>query len=227
MKNFISKLQDKINQALVDIDNLKILEAGCGSLSQIVLNKRAYITGIDISQKQLDRNLKLDCKILGDIQFYKFKQHFFDLIVCWDVLEHLEYPEFALKNFKESLRDNGLIVLKLPNIFSIKGLLTKYTPQTFHILVYKNIYRSKRMLKEESGPFKTFLKYSIAPGALKNYASKSGLKCIYFDTIDISENNLMIKNKIILKIYKTLKTILCFLSFKKLGDSEFVMVLQK
>lgn len=227
MNTFLSDLQSALDTLLHEKDSIHVLEAGCGSLSHIKFNNIVHITGIDISRKQLDRNMILDHKILGDLQYFNYKPSSFDLVVCWDVLEHLKYPELALDGFVTSLKNNGIIVLKLPNVFSIKGLLTKYTPLTFHRLVYKHIYRSKRMLKAEFGPFKTFLQYSISPGALKKYAFKSSLKLIYLNSEDISNNNLMIKNKIILMCYKCLKNFLYFLSFKKIGDSDFIIVLQK
>ncbi len=38
----------------------RVLEAGCGSLTHLDLGSRAKVTGIDISQRQLDRNDNLD-----------------------------------------------------------------------------------------------------------------------------------------------------------------------
>ena len=38
----------------------------------------------------------------------------YDLVVCSEVLEHLEDPEQALKNIKELCNENGFILLSVP-----------------------------------------------------------------------------------------------------------------
>lgn len=98
-----SKLQEFLDESLKNRQVLQILEAGCGSTSHIHFNNEFFLTGIDISEKQLARNQKLNKKILGDIQTYNFPPKSFDIIVCWYVLEHLIYPLFALTKFSESL----------------------------------------------------------------------------------------------------------------------------
>src|ERR1700722_3911030 len=80
---------------------LRVLEAGCGSASRCHF-RSSQAVGIDISQEALDRNTHLDEKILGDIQTFRLEASSFDVIFCWDVLEHLERPEKALANFAHS-----------------------------------------------------------------------------------------------------------------------------
>ena len=99
MRQRTAKLQFFIDDWLRDRNSTKVLEAGCGSVTHIDFKHHAYIVGIDNSQKQLERNSYLHEKILGDIQYYDFQASTFDIVVCWDVLEHLEKPELALQNF--------------------------------------------------------------------------------------------------------------------------------
>lgn len=42
------------------------------------------------------------------------KKSIYDLIVCIDVLEHLDYYEVALKNFKNLLKNNGYLFIHVP-----------------------------------------------------------------------------------------------------------------
>src|SRR5215469_10920312 len=91
-------LQDLVDKQL-DGRAVRLLEAGCGSASHIHFGSDIWITGIDISQKQLDRHLSLNEKILGDIQRYDLAPRSFDAIICWDVLEHLQQPNLALRKF--------------------------------------------------------------------------------------------------------------------------------
>src|SRR3990172_9863624 len=99
----ILKLQSIINKLLENKPPIKVLEAGCGSSSYIQFEKNVYIVGIDISEKQLQQNSKINEKILGDIQYYDFKPSTFDVVICWDVLEHLPKPGMALQKFVEAI----------------------------------------------------------------------------------------------------------------------------
>ena len=71
MKNErVIKLQSAVDNCLNNgKNNIKVLEAGCGAKSHIKFKQNAYIVGIEISEKQLQRNTTVDEKILGDIQF--------------------------------------------------------------------------------------------------------------------------------------------------------------
>lgn len=222
-----SKLQKYLDMVLKNKETIRVLEAGCGSMNQIELKQKKHITGIDISQKQLDRNINLDDKILGDLQYYNYQPEIFDLIVCWDVLEHIPNPLLVLDGFTIAIKKEGLIILKLPNVLSFKGLLTKYLPLYFHTLVYKHIYKSKRIYEVDGGPFKTYLRFSIAPNALSKYFIRHNLKIVYFDFFDFGEDPDLINRSKLLLIYKVLKAFIYYLSFGKLGDNEFIMVLQK
>ena len=177
----ITKVQSVVNQLLNDKESAKVLEVGCGSRSYISISKNVYVVGIDISEKQLSENAVLDEKILGDIQTYSLPNSEYDLIICWWVLEHLSRPQKALENCLKALKKNGMIIIASPNAFSIKGLVTKFTPQWFHVWTYKYAFGYKEVTKSaDSPPFRTFLKTSIAPKALKSFAVKNSLSIEYF-----------------------------------------------
>src|SRR3972149_2364697 len=139
MANVTATLESIVDGFLTGRNHVRILEAGCGSMSHFKYKKNAYLVGIDISQEQLDKNTMLDEKILGDIQDGSLPASSFDLIVCWDVLEHLTKPELALKNFTRSVNDGGLILLASPNVMTVRGLLTKLTPHWVHVLYYRHV----------------------------------------------------------------------------------------
>lgn len=175
----IVKLQSVLDRALAARDCIKVLEAGCGSNSHVELGPNTYVVGIDISEKQLQRNPLLHEKILGDLQAYKLPASYFDIILCWDVMEHLPHPEKALANFARSIREDGIIVLAMPNLFSVKGLITKLAPYKLHVLAWRYLYGNKDAGKEDNGPFPTFLRYSISPSVMKQRARRHGLAVEY------------------------------------------------
>jgi SAM-dependent methyltransferase len=154
----------------------KVLEAGCGSVSLLKFKANTKIVGIDISQQQLDRNPILSQKILGDIQTYNLSGMDFDAIICRDVFEHLDYPEKALENFERGLAPGGMVIIMAPNLFSLVGLVTKYTPLWFHIWVYRHIIGAKNAGTEGKGPFATPFRLSMAPGRVKEFAVQKNLK---------------------------------------------------
>src|SRR5436190_11859648 len=104
VKEQLNILSNVIKNHFANQTEVKVLEAGCGSATHIQLTKNYKLTGMDISQKQLDRNTNLSEKILGDVQTYPFQSESFDLIISWYVLEHLKYPEKAMQNFKNALK---------------------------------------------------------------------------------------------------------------------------
>jgi SAM-dependent methyltransferase len=148
---------------------LRVLDAGCGSDTNIVLPEGAHVVGIDISADALDRNAHVDEPIVGDLETIELPFESFDLIVCWDVLEHLRRPERALRTFARALAPGGLLVLGVPNVRSVKGLVTKYTPYALHRWIYSRAGSSR------SAPHRTFLRFSIAPAAVRRSAGGAGL----------------------------------------------------
>ena len=69
-----------------------VLEAGYGSASHPDFGSTARITGIDISASQLERTNSLDVRITCDLQVIRCRVRTFDVVVCWNVLEHLVCP---------------------------------------------------------------------------------------------------------------------------------------
>lgn len=227
MKEKIASLQEYVDKKGVGEATTKVLEAGCGSASHLHFSDHAYMVGIDISAEQLKRNKRLNEKILGDLQDYHFPPSSFDVIVCWDVLEHLSKPELVLREFLNAIKENGIIVLKMPNVLSVKGLVTKLLPLSFHVSFYRHVHKRINAGKEDVGPFKTFLRWSIAPQSIKRFAGRNGLRIGYYDTFDVANTEWLKNNKIVYAAYMAVNTIFKAASFGFLGDSDFAIVLQK
>jgi len=161
-----------VNALLDGKGRIKVLEAGCGSASQINLTGEAHTVGIDIASDELEKNEALQEKILGDIQDYPLPKEEFDLIVCWMVLEHLPRPKDALANMFRAAKPGGIIVLGFPNLASIKGLVTKFTPFWFHNVFY-------RLMHYKSRHFPTYLRAAILPNRLIRFAEENGLSLAF------------------------------------------------
>jgi SAM-dependent methyltransferase len=176
----MEELQAVVTSFVSSRDGIRVLEAGCGSLSHVDLGRHAYVVGIDVSEIQLAKNAGLDEKILGDVESYDFPPASFDAIVCWYVFEHLPHPERAVARFARSLRPGGIVILALPNAYSVKGLVTKVTPFRFHVWVRRRLLGRAHAGTPGHGPFPTFLRFSVAPGPLRRLAASHGLEVRYF-----------------------------------------------
>jgi 2-polyprenyl-3-methyl-5-hydroxy-6-metoxy-1,4-benzoquinol methylase len=118
------------------MEGLNVLEAGCGAKSNLNLIN-CVLTGIDISQNQLNRNSSLQFKVCADLQTYANEawSRSFDLIVCWDVLEHPESLPVVFKKFSSWIKnDSSRLILVFPNAQTLKGYVTKYSPSFLHRL---------------------------------------------------------------------------------------------
>jgi SAM-dependent methyltransferase len=169
----IAKAQEVIDSLLARAGTVAVLEAGCGSTSRVRLPQRSTLTGIDISAQQLARNPQLDLRIQGDLQTHDWCGRAFDLVVCWDVLEHLARPADALARMLAAVAPGGVVLLALPNLYSIKGLVTKFTPYGFHVWFYRHVM-GDRSPREEFGQFPTYLRRDIGPARLATLARAAG-----------------------------------------------------
>ena len=226
----IAEVQLKINQELSGKQKTRVLEAGCGSASHINFPSDSYLIGIDLSEKQLDRNSRLDEKIIGDLQHYNLPHKSFDVIVCWDVLEHLEFPSKALEKFSLAVKTGGLLVLALPNVLSLKGLITKFTPHWFHIWFYRNYYGSKLAGTGDIGPFPAFLKFSVSPRRLKSFAKKNNFEIQHFQLLEYSSQKRFRTNFWVVNfLFYTLGTVITSLTFGRVSifNSDCLLLLKK
>jgi SAM-dependent methyltransferase len=165
------------NSLLTGKDRVKVLEAGCGSSTHIKLNPEVYAVGIDISKEQLEKNIVVKEKILGDIQEYPLPLDEFDVVICWMVLEHLPNPQNAMMNMFRSVKPEGLVVLGFPNLLSIKGIVTKFTPFWFHELFYK-------VMKYKSQHFPTYLRKEIVPANVAKFAEENGFSVVLTKVVE-------------------------------------------
>ena len=106
--------------------NINVLEIGCYTGATLLeLHKRypnSYITGLDINRNAIDSVKHLFDAFVIDIEnceILPYSEGFFDYIIFGDVLEHLYGPLNVLKFVKKYLKQNGKILISIPNIMNI------------------------------------------------------------------------------------------------------------
>ena len=104
--------------------NGDLLEIGAGNGNTLLYaQENGYaknIYGIELFEIE-DSNQNSDLFsdfVIGDIEKipFPFQKSKFDVILLGDVLEHLIDPYTTLKNLKQYLKDDGVIVASIPNI---------------------------------------------------------------------------------------------------------------
>jgi SAM-dependent methyltransferase len=160
---------------------LAIYEAGGGSTSFLPLEVllRAHVTVVDIDEDQIRNNDYAQETILGDIQTYRFKPDSFDLVICYNVIEHLPDVEAALTGFCAALKPGGLILIGAPNPQSLSGVITKYSPHWFHVWFYRHLRGDKMAGQPGHAPFPTFYHPLVTLSNLETFAKAHGLQMIY------------------------------------------------
>lgn len=105
--NFVNKYLNKFPK------DKKILDMGCGEgvLVEQFRNKGYDITGMDLYYSS-------EFVIKGNITDTKLDSDSFDLILCLDVIEHLNFEEQekALKEIHRILKNEGVLLATIPNL---------------------------------------------------------------------------------------------------------------
>jgi SAM-dependent methyltransferase len=118
---------------------LKILAAEAGT--RFVVRPPAYFVGVE--PLQAERSLRHDADEYRtvDLERIELERAEYDLVLCCNVLEHARRPLAVLSLLRDSLRPGGLIVIMVPNVVSLKGIVTRLTPFAVHRWYYRRVAR--------------------------------------------------------------------------------------
>lgn len=155
-----------------------VLDIGCGvgTLDYYIAQKDKNVCGVDISKSAIDI-CKKNAKLLGlqkkmkffCADFLKFdNKSKFGLIICSEVLEHLNDDRLAVKKIYKMLNLNGLAIFSVPSVnaplYKI-GLLDKFDKQVGHLRRYDTKRIKKLMI---SANFKIVRIY-LTEGMFRNF----------------------------------------------------------
>ena len=171
---------DQINNR--NIKNLKILDVGCGGgiICEPLARLGAKVTGIDFSPNNIkaamlhSKKNKLKIKyICKDVEKSKIHEKF-DIILMFEVLEHLDNWKKTIKNIKYNLNKNGIVIISTIN----RNLISKI----FAINIAENILN---WIPKGTHDYNKLIK----PEELKNTLSKenfhfNNIKGLIFDPLN-------------------------------------------
>ncbi|HEX2085206.1 MAG TPA: class I SAM-dependent methyltransferase [Solirubrobacteraceae bacterium] len=100
----------------------RVLDAGCGTAYGTAMLAAAgarHVTGVDRAAAVLDaarpampENVDL---VPGDLRELPFADRTFELIACFEVIEHLSDPDAALKELERVVTRDGVLLVSSPN----------------------------------------------------------------------------------------------------------------
>jgi len=121
---YIKKVLKKWIKAHPDIKYVLDAGSGFGQYTYFLqsLNRSWKVTGVDVKQEQIDDcntffkklgndNVKFE---YGDLSVYKPAQKF-DLILCVDVMEHIEEDISVFNTFGQIINEGGLLLISTPS----------------------------------------------------------------------------------------------------------------
>jgi SAM-dependent methyltransferase len=161
---------------------LSVYEAGGGSTSYVPLGGLSVsrITLVDIDPRQVDRNDIAHETIVGDLQTIELPAASFDLVICYNVIEHLPRLPDALERLARVVKPGGLVVIGAPVPLSLNGLAARFTPHVVHVWICKHLLKWPDAGKPGCAPFPVAYHRLVDPGRLQAHMRTFGLQPVYF-----------------------------------------------
>ncbi len=98
------------------IKERKILEIGCGTGYNFdILSNFGEVEGVDINKKAIAKAQRRNKKVKYlDVEKKDLNKKFYDVICCFDVLEHLNNDVCVLENIYKALKPGGFFFFTVP-----------------------------------------------------------------------------------------------------------------
>jgi SAM-dependent methyltransferase len=163
---------------------ISVYEAGGGSTSYVRLEDLnvARITLVDIEPRQVARNDIAHETIVGDLQTIELPAESFDLVICYNVIEHLPRLPDALERLSRAVKRGGLIVIGAPVPMSLNGLAARWTPHFVHVWICRYLLKWPDAGKPGCAPFPVAYHRLVDPQELQAYMQQLGLQPTFFRT---------------------------------------------
>lgn len=121
---------------------VSLLDVGCGTGygTKELSRKAANAIGIDISSEAIEyaqnkySENNVDYRVM-DCYNLQFELNSFDVVISFEVIEHLDNPDLYLENIVKVLKDNGTYIVSTPNKKMYSDSNPNYS-NPFHIKEY-------------------------------------------------------------------------------------------
>lgn len=222
-KNFTyGKLIQLLEKYLNKEDMILDIGCGIGTIDFYLADKCKHLLGIDVSKGAI-KVCRENSRVLGLEKKLEFKQSNFpvqnllgqfNLIICSEVLEHLENDRQAVKTVFKLLSSGGVVIFSVPSqnapLYRI-GFLNKFEKKVGHLRRYLS-EDLKEIINKEGFTIKEFVK---TEGLLRNFLFVNPLGWIVIKVL----NNVGSMSDIV--------TFFDNLSINFFGESNIFIVVQK
>jgi len=140
--SFYDRVIDFLASHGVDYEQKRIADVGCGIGGLLKALKARFrprsLTGLEYSEKALDiaRAEAPDIEFCG-FDVYEGSTRRFDVVFCIEVIEHLLYPDKALRNVVGMLDDSGVALVTVPNgrLDTFDGHINFWSPESWQVFI--------------------------------------------------------------------------------------------
>ena len=144
-----------------NINNLKILDAGCGSGEKVISLAKVFtdsqVTGWDIAETSIQkaialarqegvRNINFEGVNLLSLNLDKYKDYF-DLIISWGVIHHISDPVKGMKSLGLCLKPSGLMYIWVYALLSLEMQEARLFRDAIKILLKKEEFSYEKGIK--------------------------------------------------------------------------------
>ena len=126
--------------------NGSVADVGCGTGHQLSaighLMPDAHLHGLEFSSSALKRCAQTNARInTHEYNIYSaWTDDPFDVVLCSQVLEHLQHPSKAFRHLQNMTKNTGILILSVPNgrIDTFDGHINFWSPESWDIFLKKH-----------------------------------------------------------------------------------------
>lgn len=173
----------------------KLLNMGGGSGQAALLYEKIGfdVYSLDLRSSTGDKkNMYFD---LNKDMPIPFEKKSFDVVICQEVIEHVENPWKIFRNAKELLKDDGIFIVSTPNILSLQSKI---------MFLFKGYFKwfTKRDLAYHINPIPEWEMKLIAEKNNFNIYSTKGNGDYFLNKNNVNYNKLIRNNEIVIFFLK-------------------------
>lgn len=119
----------------------RVLDVGCGRgvLLGPLADRGFEVHGIELSADAIRGvDPRADIRIAPRLGDARFEDDFFDQVIIWHVLEHIEDPAHTIAECRRILRPGGRLIVAVPNFSSLQARWSG--PSWFHLDAPRHLY---------------------------------------------------------------------------------------
>ncbi len=115
-----------------------VFDAGSGPGTWLLRRHRDAIrvAGLDLFRPD---PLPSHCYAIGSLDAIPYQAQAFDVLLCYDVVEHLADPAAVFAEFWRVLKPGGRCFIKTPNLYGPSTLAAALLPHALHIAVHRRL----------------------------------------------------------------------------------------